>query len=449
MRNGTYRAFLLLLIVGIALTLMQLLPAANVAGYEVKPVKMLADVMPEETVELDMPELPPSPSAPKKEKPKRPVPKGMVLIEDYGTESGHGMEPFYAALNARDSLGRPVRIAYFGDSFIEGDILTADLRSLLQQRFGGCGAGFIDISSSFIALRPTVRHSAEGFTDHNLMDKESCDLSRITLTGRYAVPSGAARVTYSGVKSPEHLEAFDKATLFLSSPDPQTVEVTTENGTISHTTMGTGDVEAVSTAGRSRRVAFSLPAATEATTCFGVAMEGKEGVVLDNFSMRGSSGVPLATVPQRHLRQLSRLRPYDLIVLQFGLNVASKSQLKYGGYVHQMKRVVKHFKEAFPEAGILVVSIGDREDKMDGELQTMPGVKALVKYQQLLAAEEGVAFWNLYEAMGGEGAMVRMANAKPAEAGKDYTHINRRGGRRIAGIFYKTLLFGYKENGGK
>lgn len=167
--------------------------------------------------------------------------------------------------------------------------------------------------------------------------------------------------------------------------------------------------------------------------------------MLDNFSLRGSSGIPLASIPQKHLAEMNAVRPYDLIVLQFGLNVASKKQMKYDAYVKQMKRVVQHFKQAFPAAGILIVSVGDREDKIDGELRTMPGVKALVKYQQLMASEEEVAFWNLYEGMGGEGAIRRMADTKPAEAGKDYTHINRRGGKRIAGILYKTLLFGYAQ----
>ena len=32
-------------------------------------------------------------------------------------------------------MKRPVRIAYFGDSFIEADIFTADLREMLQQEF--------------------------------------------------------------------------------------------------------------------------------------------------------------------------------------------------------------------------------------------------------------------------------------------------------------------------
>ncbi len=80
-----------------------------------------------------------------------------------------------------------------------------------------------------------------------------------------------------------------------------------------------------------------------------------------------------------------------------------------------MQTTVSILKEAFPQAGILVVSVGDRDYKTEeGELRTMPGIKNLVRYQQNLAADEAVAFWNMFEAMGGEGSMAEMVHAKPS-----------------------------------
>ena len=77
-----------------------------------------------------------------------------------------------------------------------------------------------------------------------------------------------------------------------------------------------------------------------------------------------------------------------------------------------MQTTVEHLKEAFPQAAILVVSVGDRDYKTEeGELRTMPGIKNLVRYQQNLAADEAVAFWNMFEAMGGEGSMADMVHA--------------------------------------
>ena len=99
-----------------------------------------------------------------------------------------------------------------------------------------------------------------------------------------------------------------------------------------------------------------------------------------------------------------------------------------------------------PEASVLIVGVGDRENKDEnGELRTMPGVKRLIRYQQALAAETGVAFWNMFEAMGGEGSMVEMVNHKPQMANYDYTHINFRGGKHIAGLLFETLMYGKEQ----
>ena len=167
---------------------------------------------------------------------------------------------------------------------------------------------------------------------------------------------------------------------------------------------------------------------------------------MDNFGVRSSSGLTLASIPQERLRQFGKVRPYDLIVLQFGLNVATERGRDYSWYETGMLRVIQHMKEAFPEAGILVVSVGDREYKdEEGRLRTMPGVKNLIRYQQNIAAKGAVAFWNLYDAMGGEGSIRRMVEAKPAQANLDYTHINFLGGRTLARHLYETLIYGKEQ----
>lgn len=58
----------------------------------------------------------------------------LVAIEQFAPADSGRLRAFYdTLLYAR----RPVRIAVLGDSFIEGDILTADLREKLQQAYGG------------------------------------------------------------------------------------------------------------------------------------------------------------------------------------------------------------------------------------------------------------------------------------------------------------------------
>ena len=59
---------------------------------------------------------------------------------------------------------RPVRIAFLGDSFVEGDILTADLRERLQSAYSGGGAEFAPMASPLTAFRRTVKTQSKGWT---------------------------------------------------------------------------------------------------------------------------------------------------------------------------------------------------------------------------------------------------------------------------------------------
>ena len=111
-----------------------------------------------------------------------------------------------------------------------------------------------------------------------------------------------------------------------------------------------------------------------------------------------------------------------------------------------MLTVIAHLKEAFPEAAILLVRVGDRafkDDRRNGELRTMPGVKNLIRYQQSIAADSRLAFWNMYEAMGGEGSILDMIDRKMANL--DYTHINFKGGKHLSGILFETLMYGKEQ----
>lgn len=78
----------------------------------------------------------------------------IVPIEEYDSVRTDGMRAFYDKLLAD---GRPVRIAVLGDSFIEGDILTADLRERMQETFGGGGPGFAPVASPLTYFRRTVK----------------------------------------------------------------------------------------------------------------------------------------------------------------------------------------------------------------------------------------------------------------------------------------------------
>ena len=242
------------------------------------------------------------------------------------------------------------------------------------------------------------------------------------------------------------LDTCQQASIFFYNKDSVHLTVRVNRGESKNYSLGpSGDLQKISVEGRIGSVRWMVDRA-DSTLFYGLAMDGKKGIVLDNFSLRGSSGLSLRGIPLQMLRQFNEQRPYDLIILEYGLNVATERGRNYDNYQKGLLTSIEHLKNCFPQASILLLSVGDRDYKTeDGELRTMPGVKNLIRYQQNIAAESGIAFWNMFEAMGGEGSMANLVHAKPSMANYDYTHINFRGGKHLAGLLYETLIYGKEQ----
>lgn len=447
-KNPVVRTFGLTLIVVLILGALYYLPVIQWGDTRLRKVDILSDLRPEKQEEA-LPEEEDSLFVTPTPKPEfvDSCKTGLVCIEDFSDSTLKGMAPFYEALHQHRSVSpRAIRIAFFGDSFIEGDILTSDLRALLQQHFGGCGVGFMDITSPINGFRPTVTHTYGGWQSHARTDSTGFSNALQGINNRYFIPGEKAYAEFAGKKYLPGLDTCEVSTFYFKSGDSATI-VSRINGkeTLPHTPARREQIQACRAEGKIGRIRWSIHA-DSATCCYGVSLDGHTGISLDNFSLRGNGGLAIRSIPLATLQQFNAVRPYDLIVLQYGLNVATENGVRYDNYYKGMQRVVEYLKEAFPQAGILIVSVGDRANKDDyGNLRTMPGVKNLIRYQQRLAAENHIAFWNMYKAMGGEGSMPRMAESDPPMANKDYTHINFKGGRHLAGLLYETLVYGFEQ----
>lgn len=444
MNNKIFSIFILVLLVVAGLFVLYCLPAPFVGGKKLRHVDILSDVRPDVVlpVDTDTVALPPLVIKPEFVDTCK---TGMTCIEDYADSTSRGMFHFYECLINGEHLRRPVRIAYLGDSFIEADILTGDLREKLQAAFGGCGVGYLPITSRITGFRQTVKHTFSGWSAHSVMDSTYFDRSRQDLSNHYFIPTPGAYVAFKGTKHKSFLDSCEVSSCFFSAKDSVLLTSQINGGEeTTHHLVADGHVMQAQIMGRMHDIKWRVQAADSATF-YGVALEGQKGIVLDNLSLRGGSGQQLLKVPMATLRQFNKLRPYDLIILQYGLNVASAEVSNYSYYTEAMKEVVTHLKAAFPEASFLIIGVGDRCNRNeDGELTTMPGIKNLVRYQQLLAAETHVAFWNMFQAMGGERSMIRMV--EEGMANYDYTHINFKGGKYLADLLFETLMYGKEQH---
>lgn len=362
--------------------------------------------------------------------------KTEIRIEDFSV--GHtGLKHFFSMLNQINSLDRPVRIAFLGDSFIEGDIILADFRAQMQSHFGGGGVGFVPVSSRVEQHRPTITQRSKGWKINSILSDKS---RKYVLSGMMFEPAeDEASITFKTVNA---YPGLDKATTlkFMYAQNEQTeicliynnstdtiVEVLPPSETITQYEM-----EGVFSDGT-----FHFRQ-TQGLQALGVVYEDNKGVVVDNFSLRGNSGVHLAAMDVNSCFELHRIRPYDLIILQFGLNVTSEEMQHYGWYRDRMVNVIEHIRQCFPETDVLLLGVSDRSYNQDGVYQTMPAVVSLLRAQYQAAQLANVPFWSIFDAMGGANAMVRYVDWRWAS--KDYTHLSFRGGREIATLLFNALM---------
>ena len=438
----TGRVFLLMFILTVGLLLLHQVPTFSINDMESRPVNMLSDIFPEEEEAEPIPE--PVVPAPKRQVVKF-HPQGVELIEDFSGGKSGGMDLFYDKLLHAKTQKPTVRIAYFGDSFIEGDILTCDLREILQTTYGGSGPGWVDCGGGIGTNRPTVTTRFQNIKE-NVVLKKPFNTQLQAISQRYYHASSGATLRLTGTNFRPHVGNWSKATLFFITDADFTVKSKVGNEEFkSEDFSASPEVQVQKSCGEMKEVSYQFPNATTNTRLFGVALDDTNGVSLDNFSMRGTPGFSLANIPVSTLKGIHQYRPYDLIILQFGLNVvddkATDKQCR--AYIDRMKKVIVNMQEAFPEAGILIFSVPDRVQRGANGFHTLGGIKRLIGFQRILASECEVAFLNVHEIMGGNESMKKFV--EQGLAAKDYTHMNFKGGKVIAEGIFKSILAGVEN----
>lgn len=364
------------------------------------------------------------------------------IIDMSGGEPG-GMEMFYQALS--QSASRPVRIAVLGDSFIEGDIMTGMLRELLQQRFGGSGCGFLPMASVTSSFRRSVRQTFEGWSAHRFSDHSGYMPTYNNITGSYFNARDGAWIDMKAdTRNYAHCASCTSTSFYYlggGAVGSVTAFINDVNSG-SYSLNSTAPVGVVTLRGNITQAKWVVGSSAD-IVFLGASMDCDHGVILDNLALRSTRGYHLLNVGDRILTGFNEIRPYDLVVIMYGLNIAAENKRNFNEYCNRMDVAIDNIKRCMPNTGILLVSCSDRAERSANGMRTMPSVLALTQAQKRVAINNRIAFWDLYSAMSEAGGIVGMVNN--GEASKDYTHLSFKGGDRIARMLYEAIILGYEN----
>ena len=241
--------------------------------------------------------------------------------------------------------------------------------------------------------------------------------------------------------------SFDVFKFYYNNADKSsTVLITFDNGTSKKINLESGDdVKELSfEVKNSKKIELHFLSGKK-PYFYGVSLESTSGIYVDNFSMRGNSGVTLLDINPKIIQDCNKYLDYNLIILNYGANVSSPNKGIFTLYENKMVTVIEEFKKIFPKTSFLLVSVADKTVKRGNQFITDPDVPRLLESQKRIVERTGIAFWNLREAMGGNNSMNTWVNAAPPQALKDYAHFTHEGADRVGELFFESIMDAFQK----
>lgn len=362
---------------------------------------------------------------------------GAPILEDFSPDRAYSRAIENSLLSSSE---RKIRIAFMGDSFIEGDILTMDMREELQSLYGGSGVGFMPITSPVARYRATISHSfSDNWITKDILREQDRSVKFLISGMMFQPASDDAWVEYSSTNYRKHCGNINKATLLFVNHENATIKVSVNDQPAElYRPEPSQQLQTITTDTNIKKIKYSFSDA-DSLILYGAILDGNDnGIALDNYAIRGNSGVTMGRVNTILSRDYAAITPCDLIILEYGLNIAGQENYSYPKYGTYILNVINHMKRCYPNTPIILMGIGERAILDNGEPVTMPSILEIDKIQQEVARRSEVIYWSTLQAMQSLGGIATFAENNWAS--KDFTHVNAVGGKKISDLLLKAIL---------
>ncbi len=365
---------------------------------------------------------------------KKPQPV-IPIVNIANTDTRTYLSAFYAALDSASS--KPVRVVHYGDSQIEEDRITNVLRERWQKQYGGGGVGLLPLHQTiptrtirqWLSINGVVQTAQKGpkrYLVYGLRSMRLADSDDYGVMGQVAVMDSTLVAGSEDIvmniepidKKRKPHNYFNRVRVLTSLPDSLLVLPDSTTHYQLHL-QGRKNV-------------------------YGVSLETPTGVIVDNIPMRGCSGTIFTKIDSTQLSDFYRETNTRLIILQFGGNMIPQTEnpSTISGYVRStLRQQIRYIRACAPQASILFIGPSDMSTRIDGEMSTYPLLPYMDKLLKKMAEEEQIAYWSMYDAMGGKNSMVHWVEV--GLAGSDYVHFTRSGANKVGRMLHEWID-GYK-----
>lgn len=354
---------------------------------------------------------------------------------------------FEQAENARKNH-KVIRILHYGDSQIEQDRISCQLRERMQLTFGGGGPGLLPLRQPIPSFSFTQNASGslscQSTYGDSTVHRANGNYGPMLRSWRVAGQATLQLRASSNKMASELAGRFSTIrVLFNNRPGPLSVTITNRQPS---TNAQTSHSESISESGI-HVISWQMDSITSHASLtfsggadvYGIMVDNGYGVAVDNISMRGVSGHQFSMVNADQLAEAYSLMDVGIILMQFGGNSVPylSTEKAVDHYCERMAKQIEFVRQACPHAAIIFIGPSDMSTKVGGQLATYPKLPYLVEQLRLMANAHGAAYWSIYDAMGGKNSMVTWV--RHGYAGADYIHFTIKGAH-IMGDYLSDMI---------
>lgn len=360
--------------------------------------------------------------------------------------------------NARGRVGKAgqaLHVLHFGDSQIEGDRITSELRQSFQKRWGGSGPGYFSAVPQ--AQIPAFVQTADNWTRHTLFGRVDSTLGHeryglLLTAGTYQPiketgwsPPISFRKRNMGYPNNRKWEGLHVLAT-SSNSDSLPVRVSCDSTQYLAWLSGNSVIQSLHATLPESFQEMTLEFGANGADINAIGFFSDEGIIVHNIPMRGSSGTIFRKADRDHWTQQLQSLDIGMVLLQFGGNTVPyiQSEAESEQYARWLASQVKLFKATLPDVPIVLIGPSDMSMKSGLDFTTYPYLQAVKQSLQQMAEAEHILFWDLFEVMGGANSMPAWVKAEPALAAADHIHFTNRGARRIGALLAEAFQAEYE-----
>lgn len=374
---------------------------------------------------------------------------GLEKEEDNVIQNAAHLDDFFEKLHHIKTTGKTkVSIIHLGDSHIQADYLTAVVRKNIQLDFGDAGRGLIVPGRVAATNEPANIHSSSNVhwnVKRCIYPNQPLPIGIGGITINTSQPDAQLTIQMT---DPLHDYSFNTVTLFFQK------DKTSFNFSIKDTTsqelgfMGPYTEEPFVNYSR-----ITLPRAVDKisihtmkstdeqrqATIFGIGLEnGNDGILYHAIGVNGAKYSDY-NAALYFARQTQGLQP-DLFIISLGTNESLGFPYVDRSFSLQIDKLISTLKEYNPQAKFILVTPPDAFRK---KVKVNPGVEIIRQQIIQYAVENGLAFWDMYKALGGKGSAQMWR--KEGLLRPDGVHFSKEAYEYQGNLLYNAIIKSYNQ----